>query len=95
MTLSEQISQAIENRSLIEFRYRQSWRTVEPHALGYNSKGKLTLCAWQVSGGSAEDWRDFHVDLISERVTTPENFEGARSGFNPGDRTLPTLISCL
>lgn len=89
------VVEAIANMKLLEFRYRGSWRLVEPHALGYNRRGVLTLCAWQLSGGSAEDWRDFHVDLMTDVVVTNDTFEGPRDGYNPNDSTLSSILARL
>lgn len=86
------ICQAIAAMNVIEFRYKGSWRTAEPHALGHNSRGKLTLCAWQIAGGSGADWRDFHVELITEVINTGDTFDEPRPGFNPSDKTLSTVI---
>lgn len=86
------ICDAITSMKIVEFRYKGSWRTAEPHALGYNQRGKLTLCAWQLSGGSGADWRDFHVELISEFIVTDDTFQEPRPGFNPCDKTLSTVV---
>jgi predicted DNA-binding transcriptional regulator YafY len=91
----DSICAAIEAMKVIEFSYKGSWRSVEPHALGYNARDKLTLCAWQLAGGSGADWRDFHVDLIADLVIRETTFDKPRPGFNPCDKTLATVICCV
>lgn len=87
------ISSAIDEMRVLEFKYKGSWRSVEPHALGYNEKQKLTLCAWQFSGGSGVGFRDFYVELVDDLIVTDETFEEARAGYNPNDKTLTNIIS--
>lgn len=89
------ICDAIKGMKVIEFRYKGAWRSVEPHALGINARGKLTLCAWQLTGGSGADWRDFHFDLIGDVVVTNEEFDGPRPGYNPCDKTLVSVICSI
>lgn len=95
MSFQKTICDAIRDRRILEFRYKGGWRSVEPHALGYGPKDKLTLCAWQVAGGSGADWRDFHVDQISDLVASNEFFDDVRPGFNPGDRTHKSIVCSL
>lgn len=93
--IQQNLIQAINAMMVIEFRYNGSRRIVEPHALGINNRGKLTLCAWQLSGGSGNDWRDYHVERISELVVSEDAFAEPRPGFNPNDKTLKTVICSL
>jgi len=86
------ICQAIENRSVISFIYDGRRRTVEPHTLGYDKEGDLTLTGWQLSGGSGVGWRDFHVAKLSALSTTGVNFERPRPGYNPNDSTLSRIV---
>lgn len=91
----EIICQAILEMRVIEFRYKGSWRLAEPHALGLGPTAKIILCAWQLTGGSGQGWRDFHVDLINDVTVTDELFDGSRPGYNPSDKTLTTLICAI
>jgi predicted DNA-binding transcriptional regulator YafY len=95
MSKTETICQAIEEMRVLEFRYKESFRTVEPHTLGYSKRGVLTLCAWQLAGGSAEAWRDFHVDLMEALALTGEHFGAARPGYNPCPITLTNVVCTL
>lgn len=87
------IGPAIEEMRILEFKYKGAWRVVEPHALGYNEKQKLTLCGWQLSGGSGVGFRDFYVEIIDELIVLDEVFDEARKGYNPNDQTLSNIIA--
>lgn len=88
------ICAAIRAKQVIQFRYKGTIRRAEPHALGYE-KGMLTLCAWQLSGGSGQDFRDFHVDKLTELSTTGQTFLHAREGYNPNDPTMSRVVCRL
>lgn len=88
------ICAAIKDRKVISFRYSGTIRTVEPHLLGYDSDGDLTLSAWQLSG-TGKGWRDFHVSKLSELSTTGQSFSGPREGYNPLDSTLSKIVCGL
>lgn len=90
--ISSLIADAIGRRRVLEFFYEGSLRKVEPHLLGNNQTGTLTLSAWQLSGGSAVSWRAFHVARMSQVVVTDEMFDGPRSGYNPNDRTMVQIV---
>lgn len=89
------ICDAIRDRAVLRFTYKGSVRTVEPHLLGYDSDGDLTLSAWQLSGGSGQNWRDFHVAKLSGIARTGSHFSGPRPGYNPNDRTLDRIVCRL
>jgi predicted DNA-binding transcriptional regulator YafY len=89
------LCQAIANRQIVSFRYKGTLRRVEPHLVGYDSSGDLTLSAWQLSGGTGQGWRDFHVARLSGLATTDETFERARDGYNPMDSTLDEIVCRL
>ena len=91
----ELICGAIANRSVISFSYTGSQRTAEPHILGYDRSGDLTISAWQLSGGSGQGWRDFHFDKMRDIALTEIQFSGARPGYNPNDPTLAQIICRL
>ena len=95
MSVTDELAQAITQMKVVEFRYKGNWRSAEPHAVGYSNRGVLTLCAWQLSGGSGQDWRDFHVEQMLDVTVTEENFDGPRDGYNPSDKTMSTLICAL
>lgn len=88
------ICEAIANRQVLQFNYHGTNRRVEPHLLGYDGDGDLTLSAWQLSG-TGTGWRDFHVSNIHGLATTDETFSGARQGYNPSDSTISTVVCRL
>jgi len=90
-----QICDAIRDKRIISFRYKGAIRTVEPHLVGYDSDGDLTLSAWQLSGGSGQGFRDFHVGKLSGLTITDQAFAGPRRGYNPRDRTLDRIVCRL
>lgn len=89
------ICEYIKNKSVISFTYKGTIRVVEPHLLGYDSNGDLTLSAWQLSGGSGQGFRDFHVSNISYVTTTNKSFESARQGYNADDQTVSRIVCHL
>lgn len=95
MSTTELLCEAIEQMRVIEFLYKGSFRSAEPHTLGHSKRGVLTLCAWQLSGGSAEAWRDFHVELIQGLSLTDEHFDGPRPGYNPCPTTLTNVVCTI
>lgn len=90
-----QICDAIRQKRIISFRYKGAIRTVEPHCVGYDKDGDLTLSAWQLSGGSGVGFRDFHVGKLSALTITDRTFSIARQGYNPNDRTLSQVVCRL
>ena len=86
---------AIGMRSIIEFTYDGSRREAEPHLVGYDADGDATLSAWQLSGGSGQGWRDFHLDKLSGLSITRQTFLRARPGYNPNDSTLVRIVCHL
>ncbi|WP_367275167.1 WYL domain-containing protein [uncultured Erythrobacter sp.] len=90
-----QICDAIRDRQVISFLYKGRTRTVEPHLVGYDNDGDLTLSAWQLSGGSGQGFRDFHVSKLSGLTISPQTFAGPRPGYNPNDKTLSRIVCRL
>ncbi len=90
--MQRKICAAIQARKRISFTYKGSRREVEPHLLGYDSDGDLTLSAWQLSGGSGEGWRDFHVSKISGLTKGLTGFESPRPGYNRNDETISQIV---
>lgn len=98
--MQHQISQAIQQRHVLEFWYRsqEDWRAerrvVEPHLLGYNQTDALTLSAWQTYGeDGGRGWRAFHVDKIERLVDTGTTFQGTRRGYNRDDKTMKRIVA--
>ncbi|ABE35690.1 hypothetical protein Bxe_B0256 [Paraburkholderia xenovorans LB400] len=76
------ILEAIANKQLIEFYYRNLQRIAEPHVYG------VTNGAWQILGyqtggqssnGGLPDWRRFDLNQISRLTILAQTFPGRRS----------------
>ncbi len=93
--IQNKICKYIQSRAVISFVYKGQQRVVEPHLLGYDSDGDLTISAWQTSGGSGQGWRDFHVSKVSSISATGSVFAGARQGYNPHDSTISRIVCKL
>ena len=93
--LDAQLCGAIQRRQIVSFLYDGRQRTVEPHLVGWDQDNDLTLSAWQLSGGSGQGWRDFHVAKLSGLSITGQTFSGPRAGYNPRDKTLRQIVCSL
>lgn len=91
----ELIFDAIGKRSVISFFYGGSRRIAEPHVLGYDHGGDLTLYAWQLSGCNGQSWRNFHFDKMHGIALTGAQFSNVRRGFNPDDWALTQIVCCV
>jgi predicted DNA-binding transcriptional regulator YafY len=93
----EQISSAISSKSLISFRYDGENRLVEPHALGYTAKGRLSLRGFQPAGGTTRElgWKLFTADKVEDLTVLPLTFEAPRPGYALNDKQLPQLVAQL
>ncbi|MBX7501358.1 WYL domain-containing protein [Qipengyuania sp. YG27] len=89
------ICDAIRDRKIISFYYKGRTRVAEPHLVGYDRDGDLTLSAWQLSGGSGQGFRDFHINIMSNLTIMPQSFSGARPNYNPNDSTLGRILCRL
>lgn len=89
------ISQAITERKLLAFNYDGENRLVEPHALGYTAKGKLSVRGFQPAGGTTRElgWKLFTIEKIQDLTVLPLTFEYARPGYALGDKQLPQLVA--
>lgn len=86
--MREQLTAAIEQRRVVTFTYQGQPRRVQPAAYGVgNRKGKETLHAYQVDGGSRRGgiphWRNFHVDQIESLTVLDDVFGPNPPGFSP------------
>jgi len=82
---------AIQEKRRVRLFYPPGERLVEPHALGYSSKGDLLLRAFQVEGASASnehhEWKLFRLDRMGSSGPD-EVFTGPRPGFKRGDSAM-------
>ncbi|MCB4862357.1 WYL domain-containing protein [Sphingobium sp. PNB] len=90
----QQIANAIRHKLVLSIRYKEEVRVIEPHLLGYDRDGHLTLSAWQISG-IRPGWRDFHVEKLRAMSTTGQTFAMPRKGYNPMDTTMTRVVCRL
>jgi len=81
------IKQAIENKQLLSFGYKDKSRIVEPYTFGQSSSGKDTLSAFQIEGGSEGDgdmtWRQFALREMKNLKLLDDKFEEVREDYDP------------
>jgi predicted DNA-binding transcriptional regulator YafY len=75
------ILEAITNKQLIEFYYRDLRRIAEPHVYGVTN-GVWQILSYQTGGqssnGGLPDWRRFDLDLMSRLAILAQIFPGPR-----------------
>lgn len=92
--IAEILTTAIKGNNLIEFRYGNEYRTVEPFLFGelysvnqsFEEEGKYALRAWLVSGFSSlpvdirtgDRWRKYEFKKITELTILKERFKTIR-----------------
>jgi hypothetical protein len=79
-SIDQLLRDAIEQKRLIAFSYKDKSRIVEPHDYGVH-KGSIKLFGYQVAGMSSEplpNWRWVLVDSISELTLLNRTFPGRR-----------------
>lgn len=86
--MREELTNAIQQRRIVTFTYEGHPRRVQPAAYGVgNRKGKETLHAYQVDGGSRRGgiphWRNFHVERIESLTVLDEVFGPNPPGYSP------------
>jgi hypothetical protein len=93
--MSEPIRKALNDGPLLlGFSYKNMQRWVEPHTYGIQPNGNVTLCAWQISGGSGDGYRLFLINEMAD-VTTGDRFNGPRPGYHRGDQRFSTIFAEL
>lgn len=96
--IKDKIIQAIENKNLLEFDYKDRIRIVEPHTLGINLKNNEVLSAYQIDGESDSieipDWGLFTISKISNLKILDDIFENPRTveGFKRDSSKMKTII---
>ena len=95
--MQDEICNAIANRNLIEFSYKEHYRLVEPYTLGVNTRGATVLSAFQVGGQSSTRpipcWGQFNIEEIKELKITTQKFTGNNIEYRRDDSRM-THIYC-
>lgn len=92
------ISQAINNKTILELRYHGYSRIVEPHAYGIDKDRNEILRCFQTSGGSESGekigWKLLKVSEIFSLHLTGQTFT-SRPGYRCNDKAMTTIFSQL
>ncbi len=94
--MNQIICDAIHDRCVLEFTYHGHPRVVEPHAYGLSRTGREMIRCYQTGGtsdsGMVPCWRPMLVGEIESLIVTEEHFVGERSGYERGDKHMPTIF---
>ncbi|HSR70841.1 MAG TPA: WYL domain-containing protein [Kiloniellales bacterium] len=88
------ICRAIRNHRLLEFRYRNSRRKVEPYAFGVDEGGHPVLRAYQVGGDDDRPfpaWKLFRGEEIADLKVLDQRFAGPHEGYMRNDPAMPKV----
>ncbi|NLV03633.1 WYL domain-containing protein [Haloferax alexandrinus] len=95
--MRQKLCNAIDSQRLVEFRYRNKDRVVEPHKVGRTTKGNVVLSGFQVGGAGNEitppDWGLYRLDKIGALNVSTQTFSSPRPEYSPTDRRM-TEIYC-
>ncbi|NHZ62644.1 hypothetical protein [Massilia genomosp. 1] len=93
------IKLAIENKQVLELRYNEKVRLVEPHCYGTDKNGEEKLrCYQQGNRGLVYDkgaWKILSVSEIRNLTATGNNFRGPRPDYNPDDPQISRIYARL
>ena len=96
--MQSDICRAVLERRIIEFTYKGTLRTVEPHMVAFNKNGELTLSAWFLHGSSESregpGWRAYLLSEISNLALAETTFSGPRPGYRADGGKSFTRIQC-
>lgn len=97
--MNQDICSAIKSRRVLHFYYGGGYRRAEPFCYGVSRANNEVLRAYQVGGysgsGNAVGWKLFEVGEMSNIEITDEQFNGARSGYNPNDLHMKQIYCCV
>lgn len=93
--MNQVIIDAISGTKVLAFQYKGQVRHVEPHTYGRLNNGHEALCAWQIAGGSGQDYRLFLISDISFASISPDAFGGPRPGYHRGDQRFSQIFAEL
>ena len=93
--MSSRLPDAIRELRVVEFAYAGGSRSVEPHAVGYDESGRLTLTGWQLAGKNGPGLRDFAVKSMRLLTVTSRRFDGPRPDYDHGDSRLRKIVARL
>ena len=78
------LSEAIQEKRIITFRYKDVERVVHPHILGVAGEGHVAMSGWQISG-TGRGWRLFYLLDMGRLEIADRTFRTSGPGYNPDD----------
>ena len=93
--MTSRLPDAIRERRVVEFAYAGGSRAVEPHAVGYDDAGRLTLTGWQIAGKNGPGLRHFPVKAMRLLTITSRRFDGPRPDYDPELTNLRKVVCRL
>ncbi|KEO75424.1 WYL domain-containing protein [Anditalea andensis] len=97
--MNDIIIEAIENRKILSFFYKEHYRVVEPHTFGIVSKGNENLSGFQIDGTSESivvpDWGLFTIDKMVGLKILNESFVETRPNYTKGDSRMVEIYKEL
>jgi len=90
--------EAIKERKLIKFWYKNLWRIAEPYTYGiHKDTDNEVLSAYQIDGfshsGELPGWRLYLLSETSQIQKTDKIFTVARPGYNPNDSRMNRIFA--
>jgi hypothetical protein len=92
------IINAIRNREVLSFTYKDLQRLVHPAAVGVSRAGNDALRCYQIAGSHitpGHEWDFCKISLISNLHATGQHFEGNPPGYRKGDEHLNPIYAEL
>ena len=93
----EAIVEALRKRALLQFRYKEHLRVVEPYCFGVSMSGHDVLRAVQVRGSSPSSGMGFGklwlVSDMAEPHLLDETFEPDDPHYNPSDSAMKQIYA--
>lgn len=84
----ETIYLALREHKIIEFTYFGESQSVEPHQVGTNRDGEMTLLGWQHANrrsvNASAGWVTYVVELMRDLAMSDWQFYNPRPTFMPG-----------
>ena len=92
--METKIINAITKQCLLEFKYDDAPRTVEPHCYGLTTKGNEAIRAYQVDGYSSSGkmgWKLYDLSKADNIEFLNETFD-VRDDYKKGDKGMSKIF---
>lgn len=92
------IANAVRERRIIQFWYKDLMRTLEPHTYGiHKDTNNEVLAGYQTGGfshsGDLPGWRLYRIDELLSLQVTNQVFRITRTGYNPNDSRMSSIFA--